>query len=87
MTERPGSLFLTRPWAKGYYLMYFPTVLEPASHNKDLLFHPSDLGFNLLKIITNVQNNRKVNLLIIRKAYLQIGQSRKAPCTDNRDKL
>ena len=49
-----------RPWAKGYYLMYFSTVLEPASHNKDLLFHLSDLGFNLLKLITNVQNNRKV---------------------------
>ena len=35
--------------------MYFSTVLEPASHNKDLLFHLIDLGFNLLKIITNVQ--------------------------------
>ena len=80
------SLCLTRPWAKGYYLMYFSTALEPASHNKDLLFHLSDLGFNLLKIITNVQNNRKVHL-ITRKAYLQIGQFRKAPCTDNRDKL
>ena len=43
-------------WAKGYYLMYFSTVLEPAIHNKDLLFHLSDLDFNLLKIITNVQN-------------------------------
>ena len=60
MTERPRSLFLTRPWAKGYYLMYFSTVLKPAIHNKDLLFHLSDLGFNLLKIITNAQNNRKV---------------------------